>query len=72
MLCRYPSMHRILLLMKFYAKSTINQLIVGELLFLGIWANIHNIFKILPAEYEAGKYVIFFIGINDSQNASEE
>ncbi|UCG28324.1 MAG: polysaccharide biosynthesis C-terminal domain-containing protein, partial [Bacteroidales bacterium] len=44
-----------------YLKSSINQLILGFLLFIGIWANIHNVFDILPAEYEAGKYVIFFM-----------
>ena len=46
-----------------YTKSCINQLIIGLLLFLGIWLNIHNVFKILPAEYEAGKYVILFIAL---------
>jgi len=44
-----------------YLKSSINQLVLGFLLFIGIWANIHNVFKILPPEYEAGKYVIFFM-----------
>jgi len=44
-----------------YNKSSINLFIVGVYLFLGIWCNIHNVFKILPEEYEAGKYVIFFI-----------
>jgi len=42
-----------------YLKSSINQLVIGFLLFVGIWANIHNVFEILPEEYEAGKYVIF-------------
>ncbi|MBE9467017.1 MAG: polysaccharide biosynthesis C-terminal domain-containing protein [Bacteroidetes bacterium] len=46
-----------------YFKSTINQLIIGSLLFIGIWANINNVFQILPAEYQSGKYVILFIGI---------
>ncbi len=44
-----------------YQKSSINQLVIGILLFIGIWANIHNVFVILPEEYEAGKYVIFFM-----------
>jgi len=44
-----------------YYKSSLNQLIIGLLLFVGIWANIHNVFSILPEEYEAGKYVIFFM-----------
>jgi O-antigen/teichoic acid export membrane protein len=44
-----------------YYKSSINQLIIGLLLFIGIWANVNNIFEILPKEYEAGKFVIFFM-----------
>jgi O-antigen/teichoic acid export membrane protein len=48
-----------------YRKSSINQLIFGALIFIGLWANIHNVFKILPPEYEAGKYVIFFLGITN-------
>lgn len=47
-----------------YFKSCLNQVILASLLFIGIWANIHNIFKILPPEYEAGKYVIFFISLS--------
>lgn len=47
-----------------YYKSCLNQMILASLLFIGIWANIHNIFQILPPEYEAGKYVIFFISLS--------
>lgn len=47
-----------------YFKSCLNQFILAMLLFVGIWANIHNIFHILPPEYEAGKYVIFFISLS--------
>jgi len=50
-------------LQEIYYKSSLNQFIVGALLFIGIWANIHNVFRILPPEYEPGKYVIFFIGL---------
>ncbi|MCD6201270.1 MAG: oligosaccharide flippase family protein [Bacteroidales bacterium] len=50
-------------LQKIYYKSCLNQFLIGSLLFIGIWANIHNIFKILPPAYEAGKYVIFLIGL---------
>lgn len=46
-----------------YKKSCINQLIATLFLFLLIWANIHNIYHILPATYDSGQYVIFFIGI---------
>jgi O-antigen/teichoic acid export membrane protein len=47
-----------------YYKSALNQFVLSSLLFLGIWANIHNIFRILPPEYAAGKYVIFFISLS--------
>jgi len=46
-----------------YEKSSLNQFIVGMILFLGIWLNEDNIFRVLPAEYAAGRYVILFIGI---------
>ena len=46
-----------------YRKSCINQLILGAFLFGGIWVNIDSILIILGPEYEAGKWVIFFIGL---------
>ena len=46
-----------------YSKSCINQAIIGAFIFLGLWVNIQNILQILPAEFEAGKYVILFIGL---------
>lgn len=46
-----------------YKKSCINQLLGALLIFLLIWANIHNIFKVLPPEYSGGKYVIFFVSL---------
>ena len=48
-----------------YRKSSINQLILGALIFVGLWANINNVFIILPPEYEAGRYVILFLGISN-------
>lgn len=44
-------------------KSCLNQLLLGTGLFVLLWLNIDNVFRILPPEYLAGKYVIFFIGI---------
>jgi O-antigen/teichoic acid export membrane protein len=46
-----------------YYKSCLNQLIIGSLLFLGIWANIDNILIILGDDYAGAKWVIFFIGL---------
>ena len=46
-----------------YYKSSLNQLVIGLFILIGIWANIDNVFKILPAEFEAGRYVILLIGL---------
>ncbi|NBB22406.1 oligosaccharide flippase family protein [Runella sp. CRIBMP] len=48
-----------------YKKSSLNLLIIGGLLFLGIWCNIDSIFKIIPKSevYEQGKWVVLFVGL---------
>ena len=46
-----------------YYKSCLNLLIIGSLIFIGIWGNIHNILNILPDNYSIGKYVIFFAAL---------
>lgn len=48
-----------------YRKSSLNLLIIGGLLFLGIWCNIDSIFKIIPKStvYEQGKWVVLFVGL---------
>ncbi len=46
-----------------YSKSGINQAVLSILIFIGLWVNIDNIFQIIPAEYEAGKWVIFIVGL---------
>lgn len=48
-----------------YQKSSLNLLIIGGLLFLGIWCNIDAIFKIIPKSdiYEQGKWVVLFVGL---------
>ena len=50
---------------KIYFKSCLNQLIIGGLLFIGIWSNIDNIFNehLLGSKFESGRYVIFFISL---------
>jgi Membrane protein involved in the export of O-antigen and teichoic acid len=49
-----------------YKKSSINQLIVGGLLFIGIWCNIDNVFRLIPhgEVYVQGKWVVFWIGLS--------
>ncbi|MFP4092108.1 MAG: lipopolysaccharide biosynthesis protein, partial [Cyclobacteriaceae bacterium] len=46
-----------------YRKSTVTQMVAGAYLMIGIWANIHNVFEILPEEFRAGMYVILYIGL---------
>ncbi len=48
-----------------YQKVSINQLIVGLWLFIGIWINIDNLFALMPNSevYKTGKYVVLFIGM---------
>jgi len=53
-----------------YYKSSINQMLVGLLIFVGIVANMHNIFRILPPEYASGEMVIIFFGFANIVNAS--
>lgn len=47
-----------------YFKSCLNQTIIGALVFTGIWANIGNVFHILPSEFLRGKYVILCFGLS--------
>jgi O-antigen/teichoic acid export membrane protein len=48
-----------------YQKTAINQFIIGALLLIGVWANLHNIFEIMPKGkiYEAGAYVVLIVGL---------
>jgi O-antigen/teichoic acid export membrane protein len=48
-----------------YRKTSINQLIIGALLLIGVWANLHNIFQLMPKGefYKTGMYVVVIVGI---------
>lgn len=46
-----------------YSKSCMTQFITACFLFMGLWINIDNVFVLLPKEFEAGKYVILYIGL---------
>ncbi|GAB3817330.1 lipopolysaccharide biosynthesis protein [Pontibacter rugosus] len=48
---------------KLYQNVTMINLIVGLLLFVGIWANIDNLFDFMPESYRSGKYVVLFLAI---------
>ena len=51
-----------------YSKSSINQLIIGGVFFLCIWLNIDQVFLLLPEKFQAGKWVVFYIGISQLFN----
>ena len=53
-----------------YTKSSINQLVIGTLIFIGIWVNIHNILHILPKEYSSGANVIIIYALGMLVNSS--
>ncbi|MDR3350107.1 MAG: oligosaccharide flippase family protein [Prevotellaceae bacterium] len=48
-----------------YKKVSLHQLLTGGLIFILVWANIDNIFAIIPngAVYAEGKWVMFFTGL---------
>lgn len=46
-----------------YQKTSIVQFLAGVFAFLGIWANIDNIFALILPDYAEGKYVILFISL---------
>ncbi len=50
---------------RLYRDTSLNQLIFGLLIFIGIWGNITNVFHILPGDYGEGKWVIFWIGLSN-------
>ena len=47
-----------------YHKSCLTLFIIGLILFIGLWANIDNIFHIVGRDYASGKWVIFFIALS--------
>ena len=51
-----------------YSKSSINQLIIGGVFFLCVWLNIDQIFLLLPEQFQAGKWVVFYIGLSQLFN----
>lgn len=46
-----------------YRKSCLNQLIAGCLVFVGVAANLPSVFRFLPSDYQAGYYVILWLGL---------
>jgi len=48
-----------------YQKTAINQFIIGALLLIGVWANLENIFQLMPKGdvFRSGMYVVVFVGL---------
>ena len=53
-----------------YIKSSINQLIFGGLIFLGIWLNIDDGLSFLPLQFQGGKLVVLFIAFSQLFNVA--
>jgi O-antigen/teichoic acid export membrane protein len=50
---------------KLYKQTAINQMIIGSLLLIGIWANLENLYSLIPNGqlYISGINVVLFIGL---------
>ena len=53
---------------KLYKESSLNLMIIGGLMFIGIWINFDSFLSLLPPEYHDVKWVFFFIGISKFAN----
>lgn len=49
---------------RIYKSSSINQMVPGLLMFIGVVANLHNLNEILPKAYANGSAVIIIIGLS--------
>lgn len=45
-----------------YKRTSITQIVGGSLIFIGVWANMHNLMDLLPSEYQGAEWVIIVIG----------
>ncbi len=53
-----------------YSKSSLNQIVLGTLLFILVWSNIDDLFYFLPEKFQGGKYVVLYIGLAQLFNIS--
>ncbi|MEG1572291.1 MAG: polysaccharide biosynthesis C-terminal domain-containing protein, partial [Bacteroidales bacterium] len=55
---------------RYFKRVSLNQFLIGSMLFVLLWANIHNIFAIMPNGdvYDAGIWVVFFIALSKTCN----
>mgnify|MGYP006097801519 FL=1 len=47
-----------------YRKTALNQLIIGLLLFIGVWMNINDLLLFVPVKYQGIQMVFFYIGLS--------
>ena len=50
---------------QYYKQTSINQLVIGALLWIGVWANLDSIYNLMPSSevYQAGFNVVLLIGL---------
>lgn len=53
-----------------YSKSSLNQIVLGTLLFILVWINIDDLFQFLPEKFQGGKIVVLYIGLAQLFNIS--
>ena len=53
-----------------YRKTSINQMIIGLLLFIGIWMSIDDVLTFVPEKYQGIQMVFFFVGLAKLINVS--
>ncbi|HXP48806.1 MAG TPA: polysaccharide biosynthesis C-terminal domain-containing protein, partial [Bacteroidia bacterium] len=46
-----------------YCKTSLIDMVVGGILFLGLWVNIDSIFRFMPKDYYAAKYAFLLLGL---------
>ncbi|HEX7014866.1 MAG TPA: polysaccharide biosynthesis C-terminal domain-containing protein [Cyclobacteriaceae bacterium] len=65
LIARAFALHDITDVRTIYQKSALNQFIIGALLLIGIWANLDNIFALMPKGevFGAGAVVVIWVGL---------
>lgn len=48
----------------YYQKSSLNLMLIGGLLFCGVWCNIDCLLFFLPEDYKGAEMVIFYLGLS--------
>lgn len=53
-----------------YSKSSLNQMVIGGMMMIAVWASIDSLEQMLPAEYRYIKYPVFWLLIGNLVNVS--